>query len=322
MKHYTFVDYATQGYMLAVGLLILFLHGDRAPLWPWLLAAHALGLATVHGLIRFHAGGSRCRVVNFLRHYYPILLYMGFYRETGELHHMFYAGFLDPVFIKLDAAVFGFQPSLTFMEWLPYVAISELFYAAYFTYYLMIAGVGLALFLRNREQFFHYVSVVSFVFYVCYLIYIVLPVMGPRSFYRDPAEYILPVEVQPAHVPAVPDTVKAGVFYQIMGFIYRHFEAPGAAFPSSHVAVALTTVWFSFQYLRRIRYVHLADVILLCLSTIYCRYHYAVDVAAGVLTAGVLVPLGHLLYSRFRHVGRDKPRPISETQARAYNSRS
>ena len=322
MKHYTFVDYATQGYMLAVGLLILFLHGDRAPLWPWLLAAHALGLATVHGLIRFHAGGSRCRVVNFLRHYYPILLYMGFYRETGELHHMFYAGFLDPVFIKLDAAVFGFQPSLTFMEWLPYVAISELFYAAYFTYYLMIAGVGLALFLRNREQFFHYVSVVSFVFYVCYLLYIVLPVMGPRSFYRDPAEYILPAEVQPAHVPAVPDTVQAGVFYQIMGFIYRHFEAPGAAFPSSHVAVALTTVWFSFQYLRRIRYVHLADVILLCLSTIYCRYHYAVDVAAGVLTAGVLVPLGHLLYSRVRHVGRDGPGRISETQARAYNSRS
>jgi membrane-associated phospholipid phosphatase len=186
----------------------------------------------------------------------------------------------------------------------------------------MIAGVGLALFLRNREQFFHYVSVVSFVFYVCYLTYIFLPVMGPRSFNRDPAEYTLPAEVQPAHVPAVPEAVKTGVFYQIMGFIYRHFEAPGAAFPSSHVAVALTTVWFSFRYLRRIRYIHLVDVILLCLSTVYCRYHYVVDVAAGALTAGVLVPLGHHLYSRFRHVGREQPPPISETQARAYNSRS
>jgi membrane-associated phospholipid phosphatase len=322
MKHYTFVDYATQGYLLGVGLLILVFHGNRVAFWPWLLAAHALGLALVHGLICFHAGGPRCRLVNFLRHYYPILLYTGFYRETGELHHMFYAGFLDPVIIRLEAAIFGFQPSLAFMEWLPYRTVSELLYAAYFTYYLMIAGVGLALFLRNREQFFHYISVISFVFYVCYLTYIVMPVMGPRAFYRDPAEYILPPEVQPAHLPAVPDAVKAGVFYQIMGFIYRHFEAPGAAFPSSHVAVALTTVWFSFRYLRRIRYLHLADVVLLCLSTVYCRYHYAVDVAAGALTAGILVPLGHLLYLRFRHVGRDGPRRISETQARAYNSRS
>ena len=32
------------------------------------------------------------------------------------------------------------------------------------------------------------------------------------------------------------------------------FEAPGAGFPSSHVAVALCTVYFSFRYLRPIRY--------------------------------------------------------------------
>jgi membrane-associated phospholipid phosphatase len=208
------------------------------------------------------------------------------------------------------------------MEWLPYRAVAELLYAAYFTYYLMIAGVGLALFLRNREQFFHYVSVISFVFYVCYLTYIVMPVMGPRAFDRDPAEYALPAEVQPARVPPVPDAVKSAVFYRIMGFIYRNFEAPGAAFPSSHVAVALATVWFSFRYLRRIRRLHLADVILLCISTVYCRYHYVVDVAAGAVTAVALVPLGDYLYRRFGHLGRDDRRGLSETQARAYNARS
>ena len=49
----------------------------------------------------------------------------------------------------------------------------------------MIAGVGVALFLRNRRHFFHYVSVVSFVFYVCYLIYIILPVIGSRAFFHQ-----------------------------------------------------------------------------------------------------------------------------------------
>jgi len=69
--------------------------------------------------------------------------------------------------------------------------------------------------------------------------------------------------------------------------------------PSSHVAIALCTVFFSFRYLRKIRYVHLVMAVMLCLSTIYCRYHYAVDVVAGVLTAALLLPLGNYLYRTF-----------------------
>jgi membrane-associated phospholipid phosphatase len=65
------------------------------------------------------------------------------------------------------------------------------------------------------------------------------------------------------------------------------------------VAVALCTVYFSFRYLRPIRYVHLAVACMLCLSTIYCRYHYVVDVLAGLLTVAVVVPLGNWLYFKF-----------------------
>ena len=84
-----------------------------------------------------------------------------------------------------------------------------------------------------------------------------------------------------------------------MAFIYRHFETPGAAFPSSHVAVAFCTVYFSFLYLRPIRYFHLLVAILLSLATVYCRYHYVIDVLAGALTALLLAPLGNWLYAKF-----------------------
>lgn len=299
MKHYVFIDYATQGYMAVVALLILMFHGDNVPFWPWLLAAHAAGIALVHWLIQAHGRHQRNRLLDFLRHFYPVILYVGFYRETGELNHMFVAQYLDPFFIRLEESIFGAQPSLTFMPGLPYWPVSEVFYFAYFSYYLMIAGVGLALYLRDRRQFFHYVSVVSFVFYVCYLIYIFTPVMGPRIFHRAINGYELPTDVQPAVLPTFPASIRAGPFFQIMAWIYETFEAPGAAFPSSHVTVAIATLYFSFRYLPRIRIPHLIMVVLLCLSTIYCRYHYAVDVAAGVLTAAVLVPLGNWLYFRF-----------------------
>jgi len=219
---------------------------------------------------------------------------------------MFFTEFMDPIIIRWEQALFGCQPSTLFMQKLPYLPVSELFYASYFSYYIMISGVGLALYLKERRHFFHYVSVISFVFYICYAIYIVLPIIGPRVFFHEIAGYSLPDSVQQlASTDSYPAAVQTGIFFKIMAFIYRVFEAPGAALPSSHVAVALATVFFSFRYLRPIRYVHLVVAVLLCLSTIYCRYHYVIDVLAGAVTAAVLVPVANLLYWKTERAAPD-----------------
>ncbi|MGA3180795.1 MAG: phosphatase PAP2 family protein [Verrucomicrobiota bacterium] len=312
--HYTFIDYATQGYMALVGLIVLCWHGRLIPFWPRLLAAHVIGIALVDGLIRLHASRPSNRVLGLLRDFYPMLLYAGFYRETGELNHVLAAGFLDPFFIRLEGRIFGLQPSLALMDWLPCPAVSELFYAAYFSYYVMVAGVGLALFYRNREQFSHYLSVISLLFYVCFLIYIFLPVQGPRVFFREFASCPLPADVQPLVAPVLPGAVQAGPFCRLMAWIYYAFDRPGAAFPSSHVAVAIGTVCFSFRYLRPIRWPHLVAVVLLCVATVYCRYHYVVDVMAGGVTAAVLIPLGNRLYFKFRNAPQPEP-PLRESES-------
>ncbi len=213
---------------------------------------------------------------------------------------MFFRDYLDPAVIRWDQALFGCQPSVLFMAKLPYLWVSEVFYASYFSYYIMISGVAVALYIRNRRELFHYVSIISFVFYICYTIYIVVPVIGPRVFFSRIGGYVLPQQYMDLAAPAVyPEAVQHGPFFNIMAWIYDVFEAPGSAIPSSHVAVAICTVFFSFRYLRRIRFVHLTVAVLLCLATVYCRYHYAVDVLAGALTAAVLLPLGNRLYFNF-----------------------
>lgn len=300
MKRYTFIDYATQAYILLVGLLVLLFHNATVPEWLWLVLAHACAFLLVQALITANARWPGRPWLEFLRCFYPVLLYTGFYRETGALNRMFVPDYLDAWFILAEQRIFGFQPCIAFMESLPFLAVSEVLYACYFSYYVMISGIGIALFLRDRRQFFHYVSVVSFVFYLCYLTYICLPVMGPRAFYREIDGFHLPEEVQAlAGNPTYPAAVKAGPFFNLMAWIYRHFEGPGAAFPSSHVAIALCTAWFSWRYLPRIRGIHATVVFLLCLATVYCRYHYAVDVAAGALTAALLIPLANRFYHRF-----------------------
>ena len=300
MKSYTFVDYATQAYLGLVALLIFFFHGTTVAHWPWLVGAHLGIAALIQLLIWSSVRRPLARGLAFLRYFYPVLLYAGFFAETGWLNQMFIQGYLDPTILRWDQALCGCQPSLVFMQKLPYLLVSETFYGAYFSYYVMIGGVGIALYLRNRAAFYHFVSVVSFVFYICYLIYIFVPVIGPPVFFRKIYGYSLPPDLQRL-VPAegYPPAVTSGIFYQIMKWIYAVFEAPGAAIPSSHVAVALCTVFFSFRYLRSIRWFHLILAVLLCAATIYCRYHYVCDVVAGIAAAATLIPTGNWLFRKF-----------------------
>ncbi len=301
-RSYRFVDYATQGYAVVVGCLLLVFHNHTVPGWRVLVGLHIFLVVLLHWLIRAGSQPGPGKALDFLRNYYPVLLYTAFFCEAGWINRMFFTEYLDASVIRFEQALFGCQPSIVFMLKFPYLLVSELFYLSYFSYYLMIAGVGLALFIRNREQFLHFISVVSFVFYVCYTIYVFLPVIGPRVLKFDFEGFNMPADLASLlPVEPYPEAVTGGLFFKVMGWIYRTFEAPGSALPSSHVAVALCTLFFSFLYLPKIKYFHLVMAILLCLSTIYCGYHYAVDVIAGVITAGVLVPLGNWLYLRFGH---------------------
>jgi membrane-associated phospholipid phosphatase len=296
-RAYRFSDLAMQAYLFLVGALILFFHGNHVPGYQRLLVAHGAGIALIHALIYYNARFPENRVVSFFRHFYPLLLFLSMYRECELLNLMFVHHYLDPVFIALEERLFGFQPAVAFMTAFPYPVVSEFFYVSYFSYYVMIGAVGLALFFRNREQFWHYLAILSFVLYVCYLIFICLPVAGPPAFYMEMPRFVGQHQL-PYYPLEFPPGVTSGPLFHLMAVMYRNFETGGAAFPSSHVAVAICTLYFTWQYLPRIRHLHLVAVVALSLATVYCRYHYAVDVLAGAATAALMIPLGEWLYRR------------------------
>ncbi len=159
----------------------------------------------------------------------------------------------------------------------------------------MIPGVGFGLYFTRRRQFFQYITMITFVFFVCYLIYILLPVLGPHAHERLAAagqDALLPPRVVPGHL-------RRGFFFQLMQFIYRTFEpSSGAAFPSSHVAVAVAAVTYTWRYLKSVRWLHAVVVVLLAVSTVYCGYHYAVDIFAGALVGAALTPVGEWIYGK------------------------
>jgi len=298
VQSYRFVDYATQTYLFLVGVLILFFHNESISDFQLLLLAHGTGILVIHAFIVGSARRPENRFFFFFRHFYPLLLYAFLYRESEQLNLMFVTRYLDSVFITVEEWIFGFQPAVVFMNALPHPVVSEFFYMSYFSYYVMIAGVGLALYFRKREAFWHYLAVLSFVFYVCFLAFIFLPVAGPPAFYMEIPRFVdqhrlpyYPLEFPPGAI--------SGPFFHLMAILYRAFESGGGAFPSSHVAAAICVLFFSWRYLPRVRFLILAGTIALSVATVYCRYHYAVDVLAGAATAAVLIPIGEWLYRRY-----------------------
>jgi len=287
MRAYRTIDYLTQGYVMLIALLTVLLHGSAVPGWPWVVGAHAAVVLAVHGLILWREHTEN-RVVEFFRWLYPILLYTGLYWETHLLDGMVLARPLDTYVMAADHWLFGCHPSQVLAGRWSHVLVSELFYAAYFSYYVMVAGTGLYLYFASRRAFMRFITVVSFVFYACYLIYILLPVMGPYAMPPD-----TPAWGAAGAVLGQRATAPSGPFAAVMHLIYSAFEIEGgAAFPSSHVAVAIATLWFTWPRLRRVRWMHLVAVLLLGVSTVYCGYHYAVDVLAGVVAGLLLIPAG------------------------------
>jgi membrane-associated phospholipid phosphatase len=297
-RSYRFVDYVNQIYLFVVGVLILFFHNESIPDFQLLLLAHGAGILVIHGFVVGSARWPENRFFSFFRHFYPLLLYAFLYRESEQLNLMFVNRYLDSVFITVEEWIFGFQPAVVFMNAFPHPVVSEFFYMSYFSYYVMIAAVGLALYFRRREEFWHYLAVLSFVFYGCFLVFIFLPVAGPPAFYMEIPRFVDQHQL-PYYPLEFPPGTASGPFFNLMKILYRFFESGGGAFPSSHVAAAISVLFFSWRYLPRIRFLILAGTIALSFATVYCRYHYAVDVVAGALTAAVLVPLGEWFYRRY-----------------------
>jgi membrane-associated phospholipid phosphatase len=144
----------------------------------------------------------------------------------------------------------------------------------YFSYYLIFPILGLILyFRRDREVCGEFVFTLCSTFYVFYLMFISLPVLGAETI-------------------GLPPSALDGPFTRIMKAIFDNFEKGGAAFPSSHVGIAVLVLIFAFRHLsRKVAWVFAVFCVSLSFATVYCRYHYAIDAIAGLITGIVLTYL-------------------------------
>jgi membrane-associated phospholipid phosphatase len=221
-------------------------------------------------------------VYEFLRIGYPLILLSFFYSETDALNNVFFDA-LDIHFARLDSMIFGFQPSLEFYNSFPQSWFSELMNFGYFSYYFLITIFAIVVFVKDRINFEKQVFLITCSFFVYYLIFAVIPVSGPQYFFDSPHNTI----------------ADSGIFRSLVKLVEFIGERPTAAFPSSHVGMVLILLCLAWEKHRTTFYIFLPLFILLSLSTVYIKAHYAVDVMGGLISAPLILMLSNYIWSIF-----------------------
>jgi membrane-associated phospholipid phosphatase len=219
---------------------------------------------------------------HFWRHWYPHLFFLFCFEELAYLMTLATPNWQDAKLIAADHWITGVHPSV----WLEQFATPfrndamQFVYFTYFTYLLIVAGL-----LYFRKDWRAYWSVMTYSmtgYMIGYFIAMFFPIESPwfsmAGWWKEP--------------------LHGGPFTAMMGFIEHYGRVRGAAFPSAHVTGATAALWGAWKFRRWLFWVMVPFYIGMCASTVWGRYHYFVDVLAGMMTGTIGYVIGSWIMKR------------------------
>ena len=265
-------------YLVTVAVLVTLFHQGVQRWWTYVMI-HSFTACLIVPWLRFSTGHSH-PVIKFLRYWYiPIIL--GFFYEQIDGYILGIHGmYLDHIIIGFEKALLGFHPSV-WMEQFVSPPLTEVMKIFYNSYYWLGPILGISLYFKGElSAFRRTISSIVTAFFISYLGFFLFPVVGPR--------YVL------SHLYKGP--LEGYVVTALQDFIMEVGDIHGGCMPSSHVAVALVVLLLAWVYRKRMAVWMTPFVTMLCISTVYNRYHYISDVVAGVVVGLFSFWLGKLVY--------------------------
>lgn len=189
----------------------------------------------------------------------------------------------DDVLINWDMAIFGVHPTV-WMSQFANPVLTEYLQFSYMMFYVLPFVLGIEFTLRNLDdKFFEFARIIIFGFFFSYLLYFFMPAIGPRFTLHDFS--MLNTELPGlALTNFFRDLVNAG------GGVMPDTVNPAAivnrdCMPSGHTMMTFLTILLAFKFQSKYKWVVAVIGFSLIFATVYLRYHYVVDVAAGIAFA-------------------------------------
>ena len=190
---------------------------------------------------------------------------------------------IDYILIRMDFALFGTYPTV-WLERFNSPVPTDILQISYTSYYFLPIILGIVLKLKGRDKEFDTgLFFILLCFYLSYVGYILFPALGPR--------YVIDhLQTKPLEGNALSEW--------IYNTLNRIEGIKRDAFPSGHTAITLTVLHMAYRYEKRVLWIFLPPAIMLIIATVYCRYHYVVDVIGGVILYVITLILGNYILSK------------------------
>ncbi|OIO58502.1 MAG: hypothetical protein AUJ47_11230 [Candidatus Marinimicrobia bacterium CG1_02_48_14] len=263
-------DQILVGYNI-LALVLVLLAPLKIPHQGWLFLFHLVIQAAWVKLSQFpgfnDTASDKSNGWIILHAWIPILIIIPFYSEATFLSHYFIPGNLDEWLYRTDLRLFGFDLNHALSTGQP-LWLNEFFHGVYFSYYGLMVYPAVLLYRESILRFRHYLAGLILLLMVHNLLFVFLPAAGPVH---------LRVELFPAGTGLL--------FIPLMNWIYGWGDYAGAAIPSAHVAASIFIFLSLRNQLKQAGQTVLAIWILAIFgSTVYCSYHYGIDVISGICT--------------------------------------
>ena len=247
-----------------------------------LLAYAALALSLVPIVYLSRREDRLPAPVTLLIDFYPAAFVPMVFNTLSPLIMATRGGPRDDILIGADRALFGVDVTV-WMEQFSRPRLNDLLYIFYATYYFIALIPGLVLWFRDRTAARRFVFTLMLVYYVSYAGYFTIPALGPRFAQAD------------LYTKSLTETPIA----RMINDTINHLEKTKLdVFPSGHTMISMAVLIVMWKRARDVFWWILPIASGLILATVYCRFHYVVDLIAGTTLAFLCVPLGDWIYDR------------------------
>jgi membrane-associated phospholipid phosphatase len=213
--------------------------------------------------------------------FYVVGVVVGVFDSLGPLIHAVNPVDKDPWLVAIDRRIFGVDPTAA-LERFGNAALSDVLTVCYALYYFHPIVLGAFLYRDDKRaglagtsrRFRSYAFTMVTVFFVSYVGYFLVPAVGPRFTLT--------------HSGPLPRGAVARAIDDTLNVLETNKRD---CFPSGHTMVVTAVLMEAARRSRRTFLGFLPFAVGLVAATVYCRYHYGIDVIAGLLLAFVVVPL-------------------------------
>ncbi|MBK7095424.1 MAG: phosphatase PAP2 family protein [Saprospiraceae bacterium] len=268
IKFLSLIDVANFIFWLLMFLFFLYNlpQSDYIPKASFLLGVLFLLLAVV---IYFRTVNSGSRVIKLVLAIYPAIFLILIFDSLHMVMPYMIGDVYDEALANIDYAIFGFHPTVA-IEPIVTPSLTEIMYYLYVFYFPMPFFILVYLYIRkkyielDKSIFFFLLT-----YYGSYLLYFAVPALGPRFY-----EPITDLQNVPLNGLWFTDIIR-----DTINFLENNKYD---AFPSLHAAIALVTIIVMGKYRPNWLYFFIPVTIGIFISLVYCRYHYVIDIFAGV----------------------------------------